>query len=108
MDVDRSPDVLVLYSREGCHLCDDTHAVLAALLERRAAAGSTAPPVRVVDIDDDAAAHDAFHATIPVVAWGDQRLELAVSAGAIERFLADVLDAPAPRPVTTADRGGDS
>ncbi len=87
---------LLLYSRDGCHLCEDAHAVLEALLERRGAAGLSAPPVRIVDIDLDAAAHDAFHDVIPVIAWGEQRLELATSAAAIGRFLTATLDALGP------------
>jgi len=106
MDRDGSLDTLLLYGREGCHLCDDAHEVLTALLERRSGAGLAAPAIRVVDIDDDAAAHDAFHATIPVIAWGDRRLELATSAGAIGRFLEEALDQHGPAVLPAEDRGG--
>jgi hypothetical protein len=89
-----APEALLLYSRNGCHLCEDAHVILDALLERRASAGLAAPSVELVDIDGDAAAHDAFHDVIPVIAWGEQRLELATSAAAIGRFLTATLDGP--------------
>jgi hypothetical protein len=96
MDASRAPDALLLYSRDGCHLCDDAHVILEALLERRAGAGRAAPRVALVDIDRDAAAHDRFHDVIPVIAWGERRLELAISASAIGRFLSEVLDVADP------------
>lgn len=96
MDAIGAPEALLLYSRDGCHLCEDAHVILDALLERRASAGLAAPSVEVVDIDGDATAHDRFHDVIPVIAWGDRRLELAVSASAIGRFLSEVLDVQGP------------
>ncbi len=80
------PD-LVLYSRPGCHLCDDAREVVRALLDERHAAGRPAPDLFERDITTDPAWERAFLATIPVLELGDRRLELATSPGRIRRFL---------------------
>jgi hypothetical protein len=86
------PD-LVLYSRPGCGLCDETRALLANLLERRARAGLTTPILVERDIETDSAWQRAYFASIPVVELGDRRLELATSAAKLRRLFSDVLDA---------------
>jgi len=88
-------DELYLYARTGCHLCDDTRSVLVQLLDERRAAGLPCPTLVERDIDTDDAWQHAYMATIPVVEFGDQRLELATSPSRIRRLLADALDAPA-------------
>jgi glutaredoxin len=94
MDLSSSPlPELVLYGRVGCHLCDDAHETLTALLEERRRTGRPAPSLRVRDIDSDPAWQSAYSATIPVVELGDRRLELVTSAARLRRLLADVLDA---------------
>jgi hypothetical protein len=89
------PD-LVLYTRAGCHLCDETRSMLEALLADRAARGLAAPRLVERDIDADPALHDRYAFTIPVVALGDTELELATSPARLRRLLADTLDAEAP------------
>ena len=86
------PD-LVLYGRPGCGLCDETRAILGALLDERQRAGLATPVLRERDIETDPAWQRAFFASIPVVELGDRRLELATSAAKIRRLIADVLDA---------------
>ena len=86
------PD-LVLYSRDGCHLCDETRATLEALLAERGAAGLPSPTLVERDIVTDADWERQFFTTIPVVELGDRRLELATSVSRLRRLLADVLDA---------------
>jgi hypothetical protein len=86
------PD-LVLYSRPGCGLCDETRALLANLLEGRARAGLTTPTLIERDIDTDPAWQRAYCASSRVVELGDRRLELATSAAKLRRLFADVLDA---------------
>ncbi len=86
------PD-LVLYSRPGCHLCDDARAILNALLDERTRAGRPAPTVVERDIQSDPAWEQAYFTSIPVVELGDRRLELATSAVRLRTFLADALDA---------------
>ena len=85
---------LVLYGRPGCHLCDDAHAVLDALLAERHARGLPAPILVERSIDDDEDLHRRYAFTIPVVAFGGHELELATSAAKLRRFLAEALDAP--------------
>ena len=92
---DPLPD-LVLYARDGCHLCEETRAVLEVLLHDRAARGLATPRLVERDIDSDAALHDRYAFVIPVVALGDQELELATSPARLRRLLADALDAGAP------------
>ena len=86
------PD-LVLYGRPGCHLCDEAHEALTALLDERRRNGRPAPSLQVRDIESDPAWLQAYSATIPVVELGDRRLELVTSATRLRRLLTDVLDA---------------
>jgi hypothetical protein len=86
--------LLVLYSRPGCHLCEDAHATLAALLADRGARGLQVPALEIRDIETNDEWHRRYAVTIPVVALGDRELELATSPAALRRLLADVLDAP--------------
>ena len=86
------PD-LVLYGRSGCHLCDEARTALVGLLEERSEAGLLVPILVERDIDSNAAWHDAYFETIPVVELGDRRLELATSVLKLRRLLTDVLDA---------------
>ena len=88
------PD-LIIYGRPGCHLCEDAHVILEALLARRAEVGLPVPAVVDRNIEDDAAWHRRYLVTIPVIAIGDLELELATSAAKIDRFLAEVLDGTA-------------
>ena len=83
---------LVLYTRPGCGLCDETRHVLEALLTRRAATGRSVPHLVERDIEADPELERAFFAEIPVVELGGRRLTLATSTSRIERLIADVLD----------------
>lgn len=88
---------LYFYVRSGCHLCFDGRRILDGVLAERAAAGLPVPEVVERDIDTDDDWQRAFMATIPVIEFGDHRLDLAVSRGRIRRLVADVLDAPRAR-----------
>jgi Glutaredoxin-like domain (DUF836) len=83
---------LVLYTRDGCHLCDEARAIVQGLLEDRAARGQRIAALHERDITTDPAWERRFFATIPVVEFGDRRLELATSPAKVRRFLDDVLD----------------
>jgi len=85
------PD-LVLYTRPGCHLCDEARAIVQGLLEDRAARGRRTAAIRERDISTDPDWERQFFATIPVVELGGRRLELATSPAKLRRFLDDVLD----------------
>ena len=102
------PD-LVLYSRPGCHLCDDAHAAIDALLDERAASGRPVPALVERNIDDDPRLREAFGTTIPVVELGERRLELVTSPGRLRRLLATLDDtnpttlAPSPTAASTGE-----
>jgi hypothetical protein len=83
---------LVLYTRDGCHLCEEARAIVQGLLEDRAARGRRTAALHERDITTDPAWERRFFATIPVVEFGGQRLELATSPVKLRRFLDDVLD----------------
>jgi hypothetical protein len=87
----------ILYSRPGCHLCDDARAILTALLGERRATGRPTPTLIERDITTDASWERAWFTVIPVVELGDRRLELATSTAKIRALLA-TLDASVPTP----------
>ena len=84
---------LVLYTKPGCHRCEQARAALDALLAARAAAGLVVPPVEERDITTDDAWQRAFFDRIPVVELADRRLDELTSPARLRRLLADVLDA---------------
>jgi hypothetical protein len=83
---------IVLYTREGCHLCDETRVMLQSLLEDRAARGQRTAIVRERDIAADPELERAWFTSIPVLEAGSRRLELATSLNGVRRFLAETLD----------------
>ena len=85
------PD-LFLYTRDGCHLCDEARAIVQGLLEERAARGRRTASLRERDIATDAGWERQFFTTIPVVELAGRRLELATSPARLRRFLDDALD----------------
>jgi hypothetical protein len=88
---------ILLYTRPGCHLCDEARATLESLLEDRAARGHSIATVLEIDITTDAELERRNFDIIPVVELAGRRLELAVSHGTLRRFLADGLDSAASR-----------
>jgi glutaredoxin-like protein DUF836 len=86
------PD-LILYGRPGCELCDEARDLVAGVLDARDRAGLSTPSLVERNIESDPSWQRSFFATIPVVELNGRRLELATSAGRIERLLSDVLDA---------------
>ncbi len=89
---------LVLYSRPGCHLCDEARVLLTQLLEERARAGLPAPQLQERNIEADDQLQRRYFTVIPVVEIADRRLELATSAAKLRRLLTDALDGAAPTP----------
>ena len=90
------PDIL-LYTRPGCHLCDETRVALQGLLEDRAALGHPIATVHEIDITADPDLERRNFDVIPVVELGGRRLELAISPAKLRRFLAEALDATTSR-----------
>ena len=83
---------LYLYTRTGCHLCDDARALVQSVLEDRAARGRRTAAIRERDIETNPEWERQFFATIPVVELGERRLELATSPAKLRRFLDEALD----------------
>jgi glutaredoxin-like protein DUF836 len=81
---------VVLYTREGCHLCD-------AAREELLAARADLPPfdLREVDVEADEDLHSAYLERIPVFEVdGDPVSELGLDRHALERTLADARRIP--------------
>ena len=89
------PD-LILYTRAGCHLCEEAHEAIRLVTEDRIARNLPVPALVEVDIDADPGVHRALFDRIPVVELGDRRVELIVTVGKLRRLLSEVVgDAPA-------------
>jgi glutaredoxin len=74
-----STPTLTLYSRPGCHLCDEARAALARVSAR------TPFAVREIDISTDDSLHRRYLERIPVVALGDEELfQFFVDEAALE------------------------
>ncbi len=84
------PTVL-LYMRDGCHLCEETRDVMQAALEARVLRGEPIASVREVDIDTDPELKARYGDLIPVLALDGTELPLAMGRRAIDAFLNRVL-----------------
>jgi len=58
------PAPVTLYTRAGCHLCDDAHGVVTAVLAQM---GADPVDFQVVDIDTDPALRERYGDQVPVV-----------------------------------------
>lgn len=80
-----APVRLTLYTRAGCHLCDEMAAAVEVALE---------PDVYVlehVDVDRDRALQDRYGLVLPVLAIeGEDAFETRVDASALRRRIADL------------------
>jgi hypothetical protein len=77
--------VLTLYSRPGCHLCDE----MKAIVKRVAAASSTPMRVDEVDISTDAQLEALYGLEIPVLMVdGRKAAKYRVTEGELTRLLA--------------------
>jgi hypothetical protein len=85
------PD-LILYTRAGCGLCEETRYMLQRLLEDRAKRGARGARFRERDISTDPVVERAMFDRIPVVELGGRRLELATSVARVRKFIDDGLD----------------
>ena len=74
--------IITVYSRQGCHLCEE-----AEIIVRRVAGRDHA--VEVLDIDADPALTDAYTVRVPVVAVdGDEVAQFMVDETALRLALA--------------------
>jgi hypothetical protein len=62
------PRVITLYTRPGCHLCEEAKTAIAPLL------GEYAATLRQVNIDEDAVLHERYGQDIPVVFVGARKV----------------------------------
>lgn len=76
---------IILYTRPGCHLCEDVRDELQAL------APTYPHRLQEVDITGDRELHARYHLTIPVVAAAGRELAAPITAGQLQTFLRDVL-----------------
>ena len=77
-----STPTLTLYSRPGCHLCDQARAALERVRARAVFS------LHEVNIESDAALHRRYLERIPVVALGDEEIfEFFVDEAALESRL---------------------
>jgi len=78
---------LILYTRTGCHLCEDMAQALAEL-----AAGGTFT-VSAIAIDDDAELEQAYGARVPVLMLADRVIcEYFLNPQALQQALSEHLD----------------
>jgi glutaredoxin len=76
---------VTLYGKPGCHLCEEAHAVVVAVRERRPF------ELEEVDITRDPELEARYRERIPVVAIdGREALELVIEATELERCLASM------------------
>jgi glutaredoxin len=76
------PPTITLYSRPGCHLCDEALAALERVQARRGF------EIREIDITSDDELHRRYLERIPVVALGNEELfEFFVDEAALEARL---------------------
>ena len=85
------PD-LILYTRPGCHLCDEAREAIEAVLADRRTRDLPVPSVVEIDIESDPQLHRRFLERIPVVELAGSRVELIVTVGKLRRVFAEVLD----------------
>ena len=82
---------VIFYTRDGCHLCEETREVLQAALEARVLRGEPIATVREMDIDTDPELKSRYGDLIPVLALDGRELPLAMGRRAIDAFLDHVL-----------------
>lgn len=68
MNATTEPPVVTLYTRQGCHLCDDAKRALEAVLPEFGAR------LRVVDIDGDPALRAQYDYEVPVICLGERKI----------------------------------
>jgi glutaredoxin len=78
------PRDVTLYTRPGCHLCDEAKAAIAPLLQEFGAA------LREVNIDDDPVLKERYDCDVPVIFIGQRKAaKHRVDLGQVRRQLQD-------------------
>lgn len=73
---------ITLYTRPGCHLCDQAHTLLSRIVR---GSGVT---VEKVDVDGDPALRVSYDVRIPVARFGDRELDWPFTEAEARRALA--------------------
>lgn len=76
-----SPQRVLLYTRDGCHLCEDARALLAYFEQR----GDLT--VDAVNITRDPVLFDRYHYRVPVIAVGDLEIDPPITLAALRAAL---------------------
>jgi hypothetical protein len=76
---------IALYTRSGCHLCDQAQALLSRVVRRSDAR------VEKIDVDSDPALHAAYDVRVPVARFGDVELDWPFTEAEARRALAALL-----------------
>ncbi len=72
--------IVTLYSKDGCHLCDEVMDIL----------GDFSCTINLIDIDHDKAAFAKYHYSIPVLTIGDMTLQAPITREQIRTALATI------------------
>lgn len=72
---------ITLYTKEGCHLCEEVVAILDGLQDRYP------HRLRAVDITEDDALYEQYRYAIPVVQIGKAELRAPITGEALEEAL---------------------
>ena len=83
--------VVTFYRKPDCHLCDDAELLLRDELALRARAGQVTATVRQVDISQDPELTSRYGVRIPVLAVGDDELDLVTTSSQVRAFLTRTL-----------------
>ncbi len=67
-DAGAAPLVVTLYTRAGCHLCDEAKQQMAPLLAEFGAA------LREIDVDSDPALRERYTNDVPVIFLGERKV----------------------------------
>ena len=78
---------MVLYTRPGCHLCEDAGDILRPLAERYGV------EVQAINIEDDDAAYERWWDAIPVIVAGPAVLRAPIDWSALRTALQQVRSA---------------
>jgi glutaredoxin len=90
----RIPIVVSLYTRSGCHLCEDAETELRRLVERFARPAGNQIELRLIDVDrGDPQLREQYDERVPVLVIGDREYGAPLPPALLERALRTALDA---------------
>jgi hypothetical protein len=78
---------MTLYRSAGCHLCDEAEVLVQDELALRSSAGQRVPILARVDISTDAELEARYRPRIPVLAIGDDEVDLVITQRQVRELL---------------------